>query len=119
GSDAAIEKRIPRANQVLAGSKQLFDVTDDDFSARLAAVHRSLYLLFNEGYHGASAESAVRGELCHEAMRLAALLLEHPLASTPATYALAALLSLPPAPLPARVDASGNLLALFDQDRSH
>jgi predicted RNA polymerase sigma factor len=35
-------------------------------------------LLFNEGYHGASAEFAVRTELCHEAMRLAARLLEHP-----------------------------------------
>ena len=115
---AAIEKRITRAKHVLAGSKRLFDVTDDDFAARLAAVHRSLYLLFNEGYHGASAESAVRRELCHEAMRLAALLLEHPLASTPATYALAALMSLHAARLPARVDASGNLLALFDQDRS-
>jgi RNA polymerase sigma-70 factor (ECF subfamily) len=115
---AAIEKRITRAKKVLAGSKRLFDVTDDDFSARLAAVHRALYLLFNEGYHGASAESAVRRELCHEAMRLAALLLEHPLASTPATYALAALMCLHAARLPARVDASGNLLALFDQDRS-
>src|SRR5262249_11317098 len=115
---AAIEKRITRAKHVLAGSKRLFDVADDDFSARLSAVHRSLYLLFNEGYHGASAESAVHRELCHEAMRLAALLLEHPLASTPATYALAALMSLHAARLPARVDASGNLLALFDQDRS-
>src|SRR5215471_16156150 len=115
---AAIEKRITRAKRMLAGSKRLFDVADDDFSARLSAVHRSLYLLFNEGYHGASAESAVRRELCHEAMVLAALLLEHPLASTPATYALAALMSLHAARLPARVDASGNLLALFDQDRS-
>jgi hypothetical protein len=47
-------------------------------------VHRVLYLLFNEGYHGASAESAVRAALCHEVMRLAALLLEHRLGATPA-----------------------------------
>jgi predicted RNA polymerase sigma factor len=37
-----------------------------------------LYLLFNEGYHGASPESAVRTELCGEAMRLTGLLREHP-----------------------------------------
>jgi RNA polymerase sigma-70 factor (ECF subfamily) len=117
-TDAATQKRIARAKKVLAGSKRLFDLANADFSARLSAVHRALYLLFNEGYHGASAESAVRVELCREAMRLAALLVEHPLASTPATHALAALMYLHAARLPARVDASGNLSSLFDQDRS-
>ena len=115
----AIEKRITRAKKVLAASKNLFDVAvAGDFSARLPAVHRALYLLFNEGYHGASPESAVRVELCREAMRLTAKLLEHPLGTTPATHALAALMCLHAARLPARVDASGNLNSLFDQDRS-
>ena len=89
-----------------------------DFAARLPSVHRALYLLFNEGYHGASPESAVRAELCQEAMRLAALLLQHPLAVTPASHALTALMCLHAARLPARVDAAGNLSALFHQDRS-
>jgi RNA polymerase sigma-70 factor (ECF subfamily) len=116
---AATEKRLTRAKKVLAGSKRLFDVTAPaDFSARLPAVHRALYLLFNEGYHGASAETAVRIELCREAMRLTALLQEHPLGRTPVTHALAALMCLGAARLPARVDASGNLISLFDQDRS-
>jgi RNA polymerase sigma-70 factor (ECF subfamily) len=115
---AAIEKRLSRAKKVLAGSMRLFDLTDDEFSARLSAVRRVLYLLFNEGYHGACAKEAVRIELCREAMRLAALLLEHPLSSTPATHALAALMCLHAARLPARVDASGNLIPLVDQDRS-
>ncbi len=116
---AAIEKRIARAKKVLAGSKRLFDISGtDDFSGRLPAVHRALYLLFNEGYHGASPESAVRAELCQEAMRLTAMLLEHSLGKTPATYALAALMCLHAARLPARVDSSGHLSSLFDQDRS-
>ena len=116
---AAIEKRILRAKRVLAGSKRLFDVAGaDDFSGRLPAVQRALYLLFNEGYHGASPESAVRAELCREALRLTGLLLEHPLSATPATHALAALMCLHAARLPARVDAAGNLSSLFDQDRS-
>jgi RNA polymerase sigma factor (sigma-70 family) len=118
GTVPATRKRISRAKNVLAGSKRLFDLADADFSARLSAVHRALYLLFNEGYHGASAESVVRVELCREAMRLAALLVEHPLASTPATHALAALMCLHAARLPARVNASGELRSLFDQDRS-
>jgi RNA polymerase sigma factor (sigma-70 family) len=117
--EAAMEKRITRAKKVLAGSKRLFDIADaEDFAARLPAVHRALYLLFNEGYHGASPESAVRADLCREAMRLAALLREHPLAATPATHALSALMCLHAARLPARLDAAGDLRSLFDQDRS-
>jgi RNA polymerase sigma factor (sigma-70 family) len=118
-SRAAIEKRISRAKKVLGGLKRLFDLSGaDEFSGRLPAVQRALYLLFNEGYHGASPESAVRGELCQEALRLTALLLDHPLGARPATHALAALMCLHAARLPGRVDASGNLSSLFDQDRS-
>ncbi|XXX72231.1 DUF6596 domain-containing protein [Sorangium sp. So ce134] len=117
-TEAAIEKRISRAKKVLAGSTRLFELNDDAFSARLSAVRRALYLLFNEGYHGACAKEAVRVELCREAMRLAALLLEHPLSSTPATHALAALMCLHAARLPARVDAFGDLTSLLHQDRS-
>jgi RNA polymerase sigma factor (sigma-70 family) len=116
---AAIEKRITRAKKVLAGSSRLFEIADDaDYVARLSVLQRALYLLFNEGYHGASAELAVRVELCREAMRLAALLLERPLSATPTTYALSALMCLDAARLPARVDGSGNLTSMFDQDRS-
>jgi RNA polymerase sigma-70 factor (ECF subfamily) len=116
---AAVEKRILRAKRVLSESNQLLNVLDDnDFSARLPGIQRALYLLFNEGYHGASPESAVRAELCQEAIRLTRLLLDHPLGATPATHALSALMYLHAARLPARVDASGNLNSLFDQDRS-
>src|SRR5260370_27769061 len=60
---AAIEKRISRAKKVLAESRKLFDVSaDSEFSARLPAVQRALYLLLTEGYHGASPESAIRAD---------------------------------------------------------
>jgi len=63
-SYTAVEKRIPRAKKVLAVSKRLFDShTHADFCDRLPSVQRALYLLFGEGYHGASAEFAVRAEL--------------------------------------------------------
>ena len=116
---AAIEKRLTRAKRVLAQSVRLFDIADaTEFSIRLPAVQRALYLLFNEGYHGASPEFAVRAELCREAMRLTGLLHEHPLGSTPATDALAALMCINAARLPARTDSAGDLLALCDQDRT-
>ncbi len=115
----AIEKRITRSKKVLARSGKLFEIAaPDQFTARIPAVHTALYLLFNEGYHGASPESAVRAELCREAMRLTAVLLENPLGARPDTYALAALMCLNAARLPGRLDPAGNLHALLDQDRS-
>jgi len=116
---AAIEKRLTRAKKVLAQSGRLFDITAaEEFSARLPAVQRALYLLFNEGYHGASPQFAVRASLCHEAIRLAGLLQAHPLGATPGMDALAALMYLNAARLPARTDEAGDLLAFGDQDRS-
>src|SRR5207245_2674075 len=116
---AGVEKRLTRAKHVLAQSQRLFEIADPaDIAARLPAVQRALYLLFNEGYHGASPESAVRAELCREAMRLTALLLDHSPAATPATRALSALMCFHAARLPARVDAAGDLRPLFEQDRS-
>jgi len=51
-------------------------------------------------------------------MRLTAVLLEHPLCAIPRTRALAALMCLHAARMPARIAASGHLSSLFDQDRS-
>ncbi len=116
-SRAAIEKRIARAKRILAESTKLFDLADADFPARLSSVQQALYLLFNEGYHGASSEAVVRTELCQEAM-LMNLLLEQSTLATPETYALAALMHLNAARLPARLDGAGNLVSFFEQDRS-
>ena len=118
-SHSAIEKRIGRAKKVLAASKKLFDVASrEEFERRVPAVRRAIYLLFNEGYHGASSASAIRAELCQEAIRLSRVLLDHPMGKAPATYALASLMCLHAARLPSRVDDSGNLAPLAEQDRS-
>jgi RNA polymerase sigma factor (sigma-70 family) len=117
-NEGAIEKRIARGKKVIAGSKTLFDLAgESDFAGRLGAVQRALYLLFNEGYHGAGV-SAVRVPLCAEAMRLAALLIEHAPSATPKTHALLALMCLHAARLPARIDGAGDLIPLLEQDRA-
>jgi RNA polymerase sigma-70 factor (ECF subfamily) len=117
-SRAAMEKRISRGKKSLASSQHLFDLADAEFGPRLSAVRRALYLLFNEGYHGASAETAVRIDLCREAIRLTMLLLESPPTASPETEALAALMHLHAAKLPARLDSEGDLHPLLEQDRS-
>lgn len=116
---AAVEKRLTRAKNVLAESGPLFDVSGaTDFEQRLPVVQRALYLIFNEGYHGASARAAVRSDLCREAIRLTQLLAEHPRGNAPSTLALCALMYLNAARLPARLDASGDLSPLYEQDRT-
>jgi RNA polymerase sigma-70 factor (ECF subfamily) len=115
---AAVEKRLSRGKRSLARARVLFDLGAAELAERLSTVHRALYLLFGEGYHGASSAAPVRAELCEEALRLTALLRAHPVTATPATDALAALMCLHAARLPGRLDGAGDLAALGDQDRS-
>lgn len=119
GSQAAVEKRLSRAKHALKELGVLFDIADRaDFGMRLPVAQRALYLMFNEGYHSASASAVVRADLCDEAIRLTLLLAEHPLAASPSTHALLALMYLNAARLPTRLDPSGHLTPLCDQDRS-
>jgi RNA polymerase sigma factor (sigma-70 family) len=115
---AAVEKRLSRGKNALARKRSLFELDGEQIAARLDAVRRALYLLFNEGYHGASSSCAVRPELCDEALRLTALLLEYGPTATPTTHALLATMCLNAARLPARIDEAGDLLGFFEQDRS-
>jgi len=118
-SVAATEKRIARAKKTLASSGRLFELHDDaELQKRLPAVQRALYLLFNEGYHGASSEISVRVTLCREALHLARLLLERPSCAVPSTRALVALMCLHAARMPARLDSDGELIPLRQQDRT-
>jgi RNA polymerase sigma factor (sigma-70 family) len=115
---AAIEKRVARGKRALARKRELFDLSDTEFGARLVTVRQALYLLFNEGYHSASSTTAVRPELCQEAIRLTSLLCEHAPSASPTTQALLALMCLNAARLPARLSATGQLLPWSEQDRS-
>lgn len=118
-TEAAIAKRLVRARQRIRDLEIPFEIPSGaELSGRLDGVLQSLYLLFNEGYKASSGDSLTRAELCHEAIRLATLLAEHPVGNQPRTHALLALMCLNSARLLARVDVDGNLLRLKEQDRS-
>lgn len=115
-SEAAVEKQLSRGKHALARSGALFEVAGrEQIARRLEAVQRALYLLFSEGYHGSG--EPVRAELCEEAMRLCALLVDHPACATPRSLALFALMCFHAARLPGRAE-SGALVLLEEQDRS-
>lgn len=117
-SEAAIGKRLQRGKEKLAEAGALPAVDEARVTTHLATVLRALYLLFNEGYHGAHRAGSVREELCVEAIHLVSLLASSPLTAQPATHALLALMCLAGARLPARRDAAGALVALEDQERA-
>ncbi len=110
-SEANVHKRLQRARDRLRESSadHLTSPPLEGLRMRLASVHEVLYLLFNEGYLSAHAESAIRREVCDEALRLAALLAEHPVGAVPETFALLALMHFHAARFAAHVDGSGGL----------
>lgn len=117
-TEAAIAKRLVRARQRIRELALPFAVPGpDELPARLDGVLGALYLLFNEGYKASAGEHLVRGELCHEAIRLADLLARHSITNQPRTHALLALMLLNAARLPARTDDAGHILRLHEQDR--
>jgi RNA polymerase sigma factor (sigma-70 family) len=118
-SEANVHKRLGRARDRLRQAPLDVETPQlEKLRSRLPSVHGVLYLLFNEGYLSAHAEKAIRRELCEEAVRLAALLAEHPVGAVPESFALLALMHLHVARLGSRVDGMGGLLLLEEQDRS-
>jgi RNA polymerase sigma factor (sigma-70 family) len=117
-SEAGVYKRLARARKRLRDHPPRTDeVTGGQRTARLPAVHKILYLLFTEGYLSSQAETAIRRELCDEAIRLATILADHPAGRTPETFALLALMHLHAARVTARRDGAGGLVLLEEQDR--
>jgi RNA polymerase sigma-70 factor (ECF subfamily) len=118
-SEDAIEKRLGRARKLFRDSGTFVEIADaSEIPERVEAVYQAMYLLFSEGYHGSQSEQTIREELCHEALRLAVLVSEHPQGARPRTFALLALFCFNAARLPGRVGAEGILLQMENQDRS-
>ena len=113
-----INKRLYRARErIREGVVQLEVPSGPQLTARLAGVLRSLYLLFNEGYHSAHPDQLIRQELCAEALRLTRLLTDSPRTSQPETFALLALLCFQASRFEARTTELGAIVLLADQDR--
>jgi RNA polymerase sigma-70 factor (ECF subfamily) len=114
---ATIAQRIVRAKSKIRDARIPYEIpAPSELPARLDAVLRVIYLVFNEGYSASSGESLTRAELSAEAIRLGRLLLN--LQPEPETTGLLALMLLQESRRAARTSPDGNLILLEDQDRS-
>ena len=114
---ATLAQRIVRAKNKIRDARIPYRVPPrEELPERLAAVLRTIYLVFNEGYYASAGSALTRHDLSGEAIRVARLLLQ--LLPEPEVMGLTALMLLHESRREARTSAAGDVVLLEDQDRS-
>ena len=116
--ESTIAQRLVRAKRLIREqSLPLLMPYKTGLRDRLNSVLEVIYLMFSGGYAAHTGEELIRRDVCLEALRLGQLVAASSMAA-PRVDALVALMALQAARLPARTDASGDLVLLEEQDRS-
>ena len=117
-SEPTIAQRIVRAKRTLTDANVPFEVPrGSEFTARLSSVLQVIYLIFNEGYAATAGDDWMRPALCEDALRLGRILAEL-VPKEPEVHGLIALMEIQASRSKARVNALGEPILLFDQDRA-
>ena len=116
--EPTIAQRIVRAKRTLSEANVPFEVPRaSEFDARLAAVLKVIYLIFNEGYAATAGDDWMRPGLCEDALRLGRVLVTL-VPREPEAHGLLALIEIQASRAHARLAANGEPILLLDQDRS-
>jgi len=116
--EPTIAQRIVRAKRILAEKHIPFEVPrGPELAARLSSVLEVIYLIFNEGYSATAGDDLIRPTLCEDALRLGRILAElTPI--EPEVHGLVALMEIQASRTRARISPTGELVLLFDQNRT-
>ena len=116
--EATMAKRLVRAKHKIAHARIPYRVPPASaLPQRVPGVLAVLYLVFNEGYSASAGDDLIRRDLCDRAVGLTQVLAEL-LPEEPEAKGLLALMLFHRARQAARVDDSGELVTLEDQDRA-
>jgi RNA polymerase sigma-70 factor, ECF subfamily len=117
-SETTVAQRIVRAKRKIEEAGISYEVPPSErLPERLASVQAVIYLIFNEGYIATTGARLIRTDLCSEAIRLARLLCDL-LPDEPESMGLLALMLLHDSRRDTRVNQTGELVPLEEQDRS-
>jgi RNA polymerase sigma-70 factor (ECF subfamily) len=116
--EPTMAQRLARARAKIRNAGIPYRVPPIDLlPERLDALLAVIYLIFNEGYSATGGDEPIRKELCLEAIRLCRVLIKLMPASAE-TRGLLALMLLHDSRRETRLDETGQLVLLSEQDRS-
>lgn len=117
-TESNINKRLYRARSKFRDGSITIEPPDADrVESRKDVVYKTIYLLFNEGYYSVGQNTALRIDMCFEAIRLVKIMLRW-YQDDGKAKALLSLMLLTIARFESRLDNGGALVNLQEQDRS-
>ncbi len=116
--EETVNKRLYRAREAFRAIGKVELPVESELAVRLKPVLATIYLLFNEGYNSTVHNDHIREDLVEEALRLCDMLNRNALTEQPVTHAVMALMLFHAARSEARLDTTGAIVLLKDQDRT-